>query len=351
MQINFMENPMDLAPPAENLAEIFNHSKETTNIETPARVMNVVNYNTFEIPAELSENDLETITKIKEVLVKGNFQTAKKIIGKTKLFELLNNLYPRNDLPKIEKILGIPDSTLARWYKELGIKLVRSHVSTLVVPSHFDGSIVIANGATAKNISAVKVDEDLAYLIGFCIGDGAIQKFMVEAFNKDAGVKQYLKTTMERYGKVQDVLREDGLWKLRLSSVKIAALIKQNGKIVDETINYVLSDKELASRFVAGLWDAEGSVLKQNKYIHVYLYNGNKKLIDIVSNYLTSRGIKNSIIVIKQRVEPYYYKGHPIISKKQMHRIGIPKSHLKQWKELIGLHLKHSKKSAVVLEI
>ena len=102
---------------------------------------------------------------------------------------------------------------------------------------------------------------------------------------------------------------------------------------------------------LAGFWDAEGSVLKQRSYFHVYLYNSNKDLLDKISKYLEGNSIKNSIIKVKMRAKTYYYNGRPIVAKKQIYRLGVPKSHIKNWKELIGLHLKHSKKSAVVLEI
>ncbi len=59
----------------------------------------------------------------------------------------------------------------------------------------------------------------------------------------------------------------------------------------------------------------------------------------------------NSIIKIKKRTQPYYLKGKQIIARKQIYRLGVPKNNLKQWSELIGLHLKHSKKTAVVCKI
>lgn len=311
----------------------------------------MVNYNSFGFSESLTADEQETIKQINEILETHDLREVKKIVGVEKLVGLLKRLYPKNDIKTIERIMNVPDSTLGYWFKNLGLPFVRRHVSTLVFPSNFDGSIVVAHGNAAKNLAAIKIDGNLSYLVGFCIGDGAIQKFMVEAFNKDKGMKEYLKATMQRYGSVQEVVREDGLWKLRLSSVKIAALIKRNGKIVEDVLEYILSDNDLAPKFLAGLWDAEGSVLKQGDYTHVYLYNSNKELLERISEYLESKEIKNSIIKVKKREQPYYLRGRPVIARKQIYRLGVPKSHLVKWRGLIGLHLKHSKKSVVVCEI
>ncbi len=311
----------------------------------------MVNYKIPEMCLQLDSEDLRLVNRIKKLRHSGNFQTIRKEIGDEKLTDLIRKLYPQNDFKSLEVILGVPDSSLGHWFVQLGIQRTRRRVSNFVFPASFDRQTVIAGGKMAKNISAIKLDENLAYLVGFCLGDGAVQKFMVEVFNKDKGMKEFLKATMKRYGKVQDVTRKDGLWKLRLSSVKIASLIKQNKKMVQETIEYIISDTALAQSFLAGLWDAEGSVLKQRNYFHVYLYNSNKELLDVISDYLNRYGIKNSTINVKQRTEPYNYKGRLIISRKPVYRLGVPKSYVKKWAELIGLNLKHSKKSAVVYDI
>ncbi len=311
----------------------------------------MVNYNSFGFSERLTKNEQETIRQINEIREKHNFQAVKKIVGTEKLVIFFKKLYPKKDIKTIERITKIPDSTLEYWFKELGLPFVRRHVSALVFPANFDGSTVIAHGNSAKNLSAIKIDDNLSYLIGFCLGDGAVQKYRVEAFNKDIGMKEHLKATMQRYGSVQDISRPDGLWKLRLSSVKIAALIKRNNKIAEDILEYILSHNGLASRFLAGLWDAEGSVLEQANYIHVYLYNSNKELLEKISKYLEGNGIKNSMIKVKKRTQPYYINGRQVIARKQIYRLGVPKSHLKQWRELIGVHLKHSKKSAVVFKI
>ncbi|VVC00534.1 LAGLIDADG-like domain protein [uncultured archaeon] len=312
----------------------------------------MVNYKIESAGIGLGKQDLDLIGEINEIRQnKGNLQTVRKTIGDKRLISLINKVYPKNDVKMIEKILKVPDSSLGYWFKQLGIETSRRHLSNSTVPANFDGSIIIRPNKDAANISAMNITEGLAYLIGFCIGDGTTEKFSIEVYNKDLGMKDYLKNVMKLYGKVKERIRPDGLWKLRLSSVKISDLIKRNKTIREETLEYILADNDLAARFLAGLWDAEGSVLRQGKYFHVYLYNSDKQLIDKVLEYLKGIGMETSILKMPKRNKPYEYNGRFIVAIKTIYRIGIPKRHFKQWAENIGIHLKHSKKCAMVRDI
>ena len=148
-------------------------------------------------------------------------------------------------------------------------------------------------------------NHELSYLIGFTLGDGAVQKYMVECFNKDEGMKQYIYNAMKVYGAITEDKTTSGIWRLRLSSVLIANLIKEDKKMRNDTIEYILSKEELAQKFIAAFWDAEGTFAKQKRkyapYYNVYLYNSNKELIDKIREYLKSKGIDSSILTIDNR--------------------------------------------------
>lgn len=311
----------------------------------------MVNQKLAMLDSKLSQRDSDMISRIKSIKQDGNFHTMRKTFGEQKLISLIGRLYPKNDIKTLEKIMNVPDSSLSYWFKQLGIKTTRRHISNSAIPADFDGCFVLNTQNTTTNINAINIDEGLAYLIGFCIGDGSVEKYSIEVFNKDTGMKKYLENVMKPYGKVKQRLRPDGLWKLRLSGVKIANLIKRNKAIREDTLDYILSDDELAGRFLAGLWDAEGSVLRQGKYFHIYLYNSNKRLIDKISEFLGLGGMDTTIIPMKKRENEYYLQGRKVVAKKTVYRLGIPKKHFKQWAEMIGLHLKHSRKSAVVKDI
>lgn len=311
----------------------------------------MVNGNTFVAQFNLSLNDLELIHKIHSIREKGNFQTMYNVVGKSNVKCLLNKLYPNNDIKNLEKILGVPDSSISHWFKLLGITSVRKHLSNNSYAANFNSSIVLPLNKTAINFSAINVDADLAYLIGFSLGDGTVEKYSLEVFNKDLGMQKYLESIMSKYGAVTKSVTGKRLWKLRLSSIKIANLVKQNKQVNEDTLNFIFSDNLLAQKFLAGFWDAEGSVLKQAKYFHLYLYNSNKILMDRIKNYLDSLGFDCSILEIKKRQNIYYLDGRPIITKKIIYRLSVKKKDMKKWVNMIGIYLMHSKKSAVIKEI
>ena len=51
------------------------------------------------------------------------------------------------------------------------------------------------------------------------------------------------------------------------------------------------------------------------------------------------------------RKRKYFYKSKPIIARKIMYRLGVPKKSLSKWVDCIGIHLSHSKKVKMVKNI
>lgn len=300
----------------------------------------------------INELNKELLVKINEVRKSGNFQTLRRKIGANKIKEFITSMYPKYSIPEIEAITGIPDSTLERWFEQLKIPRVRRHFTNVSIPGNFDAEIVLSDVKAAKKFSVINVTPELAYLIGFSLGDGAVQKFMVETFNRDRKLREHLLVIMKPYGSVTETEREDGLWKLRLSSVKIANLIKDEKGIRQDTLDYIFDEEELAKKFVAAFWDAEGTVRKQGNYYHLYLYNSNESLLEKIKEFLTSKNISFSTFVKKYDFNRVYFlKGRRIIARKPIHRISIPESSCDLWINEIGSHMLHSKKSAVVNEM
>lgn len=280
-----------------------------------------------------------------------NLQTVKKKIGEDRLRDFFTTLYPQFTITEIETITGIPDSTLGYWFKQLDIPFIRHHSLTILTLGDADGEAIISKGKNTYRVIAIRITPELAYTIGFALGDGAIQDWMVEVFNKDPNLKKVLFEYLKPYGSITQDERPDGLWRLRLSNGPIAKLIKLNKKIREDTIEYIFTNKELAKMFVAAFWDAEGTARKQGNYYHLYLYNTNRYLIDTICNFLTERGINFSIHSRKSRDKPAYNGSRIIHSKKILHRIAIPKSSYKIWLNEIGRYLNHSKKRKIVNEM
>jgi intein-encoded DNA endonuclease-like protein len=298
-----------------------------------------------------AQEHAELIEQIKEIRKTGNFQTVRKTIGTTRLKEFLNAIYPKFSLQEIETLTGIPDSSLVHWFSQLSIPLSRKHIANVTIPANFDGQIILRDKSGSKRVSAIKITTELAYLIGFSLGDGSIQKFMVEVFNKDTNLKKQLLKILKPYGAITFDERANGLWRLRLSSVKIADLIKQNKVIREDTLDYIFADNELARHFIAAFWDAEGTVRKQGNYFHIYLYNTNFSILARICEFLQCHKIQFSIHERKARDEAGIIRGRVVHSRKMIRRVSVPKSSCLSWAKLIGTKMQHSKKGKTVEEI
>jgi|SRR5271157_58144 len=292
---------------------------------------------------------MQEISKIREY---GNFSTIKNKLGETKLKNSLLSLYPNYTIKEIEYITGIADSTLARWFKCLSIPSnLRWHIKILSKAGSRNTEYLLKNGNTFAKRFTIQITPDLAYLIGFVLGDGAIQTYMVEAFNQNEGFHQYLRQIMKTYGSVTEDKRQNGLWRLRLSSVTIANLIKKNKEIDKETINFIFKNKKLARKFTAAFWDAEGTVRKQGNSYHIYLYNTNKYLLDKICGFLRDQKIEYSLLSRDDTGRNYKLNGRPVRATKILHRISIPTKSRLVWAKEIGVHMFHSKKSHSVKEL
>lgn len=307
------------------------------------------------IPRERMDYNKDILNQINEIRKKGNFQTVKKTIGEEKLKGFINSIYPQFSITEIENMTDIPDSTLEHWFKRLNISAVRNHIDNISLPGDIDSQVIMRRGEIAQKVSTIKVTPELAYLIGFTLGDGSVQKFMVEVFNKDRRLRQVLFDYLKPYGSITEEERSNGLWRLRLSSVRIANLIKDKNGIRKDTMDYIFNNDLLARQFIAAFWDAEGSVLRQIKsnvlYYHIYLYNSNRYLIDKVCSFLKSKNIKLSLHERMTRDKPYTFQGRIIKSTKGLTRVNIHKASWAVWVDAIGLMMRHSKKRKIVDEI
>lgn len=292
---------------------------------------------------------LNQIKKIKGD--KGNFQTIKKFIGEERLKEFINSIYPKFTITEIEVITRISDSTWGHWFKKLEIPAIRHHIATKAFPDNIDSEIIVTKNGITYNSITIKITPELAYTIGFVLGDGSVQQYQIEVFNKDKNLRKILFNHLKSYGHITEEERENGLWRLRLSNGRIANLIKDYSGIRTDTLDYIFSKDVLSSNFVAGFWDAEGSVLRQNNYYHLYLYNSNNFLLDKICSFLQAKNIKFSILNLKSRTKLYLLNNMPITPRKLVQRISIPKSSYLSWSNEIGKYMNHTKKKQVVNEI
>ncbi|VVB60938.1 LAGLIDADG-like domain protein [uncultured archaeon] len=307
------------------------------------------------MPAEkIIDFDHELLSQINEIRKNGNFQTVKKTIGEEKIRQFINSMYPNFSITEIEAMTGIPDSTLEHWFKLLKISPIRNHIATVSIPSNTDAQTIITQGLTTKKVSSIKITPKLAYVIGFTLGDGSVQKYMVEVFNKDKALRRVLFDYLTPYGSITQDERPNGLWRLRLSNGKIANLIRDEKGIRQDTLDFIFKDETLARNFIAAFWDAEGAILKKKdrkNYCDRYLYNSNKYLIDKICKFLEKKEIKYPRHIRSEKERVYYLNGRQVKSNKPLHRISIPSHSRLKWINEIGLHMRHSKKRETITKL
>ncbi|MBS3152559.1 hypothetical protein J4230_04070 [Candidatus Woesearchaeota archaeon] len=298
--------------------------------------------------------DANLITQIRNIKYnKGNFQTIKNKIGEERLKDFFTTLYPKFTITEIEAITEIPDSTLERWFQQLRIPFIRHRIRSKAFVGNENSEIIVAkNGITFRAVK-VNITPQLAYLIGFTLGDGSVQQYMIEVFNKDRKLREILFNCLKPYGTITKEERENGLWKLRLSNGVIANLIKNENGIREDTLDYIFSNDELARNFIAAFWDAEGSVLyqREKKYYNLYLYNSNKFILNKIKEFLFKKEIKFSTHSRKTRDKNCILNNHIVQSKKILHRINIHKASWPIWINEIGLYMNHSKKKEMIKAI
>ncbi|MBI2663643.1 hypothetical protein HYX15_03895 [Candidatus Woesearchaeota archaeon] len=294
----------------------------------------------------------EIISKMSELRSKNHdLRTIKKKIGEERLKEFFNSIYPKFTITEIENITGIPDSTLGYWFNKLNIPFIRHHIITKAYAGNRDYEIVVTKDGIIYNSATINITPKLAYVIGFALGDGSVQQYMVEVFNKDKKLKEVLFDYLKSYGTITEDTRENGLWRLRLSNGRIANLIKDKNGLRKDTIEFIFSNDELAKNFIAAFWDAEGTVRKQYNFIHIYLYNSDDYLINKVCKFLEFKDITFSILKNKTRNRKYILNGRQVISRKILKRISIPKSSRLKWIKEIGINLNHTTKKEAIEDI
>lgn len=302
----------------------------------------------------LSAEQAEIAANIRDCTTKGDLRRVLQRVGEGCLRQFLLSLYPALSLGEIETATGIPDSTLGYWFRRLRIPTNARHARSVSVLCDEDGFSVMGTPESAVYEHKIMLTPELAYLIGFALGDGTIETYSVATFNKEETVVRYLQTICEKYGKVTYRKREDGLHKLRLSSRKIACLIRENGKIREDTVDYVLNDPECSKYFIAAFWDAEGSVAAKQIGIcssNVVLYNSNKQLLEKIASALSGIGIETTIISYAYLDRKYILKGRPLHPRKVMHKLRVKEAFVLRWAQTIGSFMQHPKKQERVKAI
>lgn len=274
-----------------------------------------------------------------------NFDLISTELGKEKFRTILQILYYDLGLSinTIAKAIDVYPIIVSKWFKALeipvhpvGERIVRSHLVLFKPPS-----------ATGKNL--IQLTEELAYFIGFVIGDGYTdkKKGLVEAINTEFSIKRPIKRVMTSVGKVRELqgvtVKGNRYWRLQVSDVALARLFSSN------SINFILNNPRFAKQLIAGFYDADG--LRASQYHKsgtplVGFINQDKSLLNSIKmSLLNCYNIRTvQLVRDEQKGRSHVIRGRVIKSKKSVFKFYISAADFVKFAELILPLIKHTRR-------
>jgi hypothetical protein len=294
----------------------------------------------------------------------------------SKLRDVFHELYNVRGL-SMERIaleLNKDYRTINNWIRILKISrrpnVAPFHLPKIVSCEQMEGAkLGVLNGKPVKLVSICPSDE-LRYFIGFAVGDGWIGSNMVEICNAEFGLFDLLLSMMNqlkaRYGgkvgfqfreyknKYSTTREKASSYRIWWSNSNIARLIKQDGRLRSDTLDFLLESKP--ELFLAGLWDAEGCIsyfIGDRLYVNLILYQGerNIELINKVANTLCELGIKTSCRVAGKKYEPRRFYGKPCHANEDVYGLRVFKESVLDWVRIVGRRMKHPRKTEKIKQL
>ncbi|MES3031615.1 MAG: LAGLIDADG family homing endonuclease [Patescibacteria group bacterium] len=185
--------------------------------------------------------------------------------------ELFNLYVKRNkSLREVSKVLDMPESTVFRRLKRLGIK-TEPYRKKNYLKRRIDIKI-------PKEYS-----DDLAEFFGIMFGDGHVSHFqvVVSLGNKEEKYANYVRSLIEKIFKtnVKISLRGNGHRDIYLGSVDITSWLLKQGLVYNkvksqvDVPSWIFSQNSFMERFLRGFFDTDGSVYKLRYGIQVSFCN------------------------------------------------------------------------------
>lgn len=269
-----------------------------------------------------------------------------------------------------EEMLGVREpkrrvpaaAVISRWLKRLGIGL--RPPKWIRVNSEFGLIKDSCYVRHDKRVEKVPLTNDLAYIGGFSIGDGYInpKRGVFSVFNSNFGLLPKLKRIMtalsstrrvyERYYYVEKekypcpcTKEEANYWGLTIYSVIHARLFTTEEGLNWKNINYILRDPNYTAIFLAGLWDADGTIRDKNAVLSQN--EDRKELLERIKEILMKHyTIKTGCVRLERKKEKCVFRieGKVCRAKKDIYALTIIKESFDEWAEAIGKYMKHPDK-------
>jgi hypothetical protein len=237
--------------------------------------------------------------------------------------------------------LGVPrhviTSTLRRSGVEIRPPITPSIVTELTTSNPLPPRILSCGGKVIVR-HQVRLTTRLAYVLGWIIGDGYVNRREIDAIvslRELTFIEPFVRAVLERHGKVYVVPRH-GTHIFRCDSTKLArVLCTAAGQRYWKNIDFVLDSPRFASAFIAGFWDADGGVFHEsNGVFRAHLYNSNLVLLEKVASALIRHfGIEVKVYKRKTSKSPPTSK---IQAQSDRFDLYVPVKGNTQWANRIG---------------
>ncbi len=253
---------------------------------------------------------------------------------------------------EIARKVGRSHKLIAFWtrhfslsYHKLGFKGVPLVVGSLPSTDRLP-RIRIVRGRRTKNV-LVEPDSDLAYFLGFALGDGSFSHRMI-SIHQSLGEKDYLpileslvaRLSRKHGGAVNRSIYEERLLDLTWCNSKISRIIKFLHEKRYDQIDGFLNGR-FSAEFVAGLWDADGDVDSE----HPRLHNTDLRLLQAVQLAMKGRcGVRSYVRMNIPAGSSHVIRGVEHISRRAIYCLQVSRSSRKKWAQMIGLKLRNPRK-------
>lgn len=247
-----------------------------------------------------------------------------------KIEELLYEWHWKEELThkEIGKKLGIPRSSVTRWFKKLGVPTQDSSRITVEksetkVPKKGCEQSARSQRKGVNESFFEEWTEDMAYVLGYFVADGCVfvnsrGSHYLEFDSTDKELIEKVKKILDSQNKIGIRKRPDKNWKdsyrIQIGSKKMFADLKELGFGPRKTDNLKFPQvpKRYISRFVRGYFDGDGCVFfkdyteKDKNDLRVILSssfrsNSHQFLIDLKNNLQRHARLRGGSITEKER--------------------------------------------------
>jgi LAGLIDADG-like domain len=245
---------------------------------------------------------------------------------------------------KISQMLGVNHSIVTNALRQSGVK-PRPQRTPIIVTELTESNpnrprIMISRGRVIVR-HQVRLTLNLAYLLGWIIGDGYANRREIDAIvslRESKLVEPLFRAQLERFGSVFVVPRH-GAHIIRCNSTVLArVLCTATGKRYWTNIDFILQSPRFAPVFIAGFWDADGGVFHEaNGAFRAHLYNSRLLLLEKIVHALNQHlGIEVKVYKRKQNRSLPETKIHARSDRYDLY-VRAKSNHL--WAKRIGRHM------------